>query len=160
MRIEILQILERDSRLTPAEIGVMLAIPQEEVEAELEQLREENVILGYHTLVDWEKTSREFVTAQIEVKVTPQRDFGFDQIAQRIAQFPEVQSVFLYSGDFDLSVIVEGKTIKDIATFVSDKLAVMDSVESCKTHFILKKYKQNGFLFEGNEADERPAILL
>mgnify|MGYP000935958619 CR=1 FL=1 len=160
MRIEILQILERDSRLTPAEIGVMLAIPQEEVEAELEQLREENVILGYHTLVDWEKTSREFVTAQIEVKVTPQRDFGFDQIAQRIAQFPEVQSVFLYSGDFDLSVIVEGKTIKDIAAFVSDKLAVMDSVESCKTHFILKKYKQNGFLFEGNEADERPAILL
>ncbi|NLJ75212.1 MAG: Lrp/AsnC family transcriptional regulator [Firmicutes bacterium] len=138
----------------------MLAIPQEEVEAELEQLREENVILGYHTLVDWEKTSREFVTAQIEVKVTPQRDFGFDQIAQRIAQFPEVQSVFLYSGDFDLSVIVEGKTIKDIAAFVSDKLAVMDSVESCKTHFILKKYKQNGFLFEGNEADERPAILL
>jgi DNA-binding Lrp family transcriptional regulator len=160
LRIEILQILERDSRLTPAEIGVMLAIPQEEVEAELEQLREENVILGYHTLVDWEKTSREFVTAQIEVKVTPQRDFGFDQIAQRIAQFPEVQSVFLYSGDFDLSVIVEGKTIKDIAAFVSDKLAVMDSVESCKTHFILKKYKQNGFLFEGNEADERPAILL
>ena len=160
MQIDILKILEKDSRLTPAEIGVMLGLSKEEVEAELERLREKNILLGCHTLVNWEKTEREFVTAQIEVKVTPQRDFGFDQIAQRIAQFPEVQSVFLYSGDFDLSIIVEGETIKEIASFVSDKLAVMDSVESCKTHFILKKYKQNGFLFEGNQADERPAILL
>ncbi|HHT73633.1 MAG TPA: Lrp/AsnC family transcriptional regulator [Firmicutes bacterium] len=160
MRQEILQILEGDSRLSAAQIAVMLDSTEEAVQAEISRLEEEGVIVCYHTLIDWEKAGRELVTAHIAVKVTPQRGSGFDQTALRIAEFPEVQAVFLVSGDFDLMVLVEGATIQDIARFVSTKLAVMDSVVSCTTHFVLKKFKQNGRLFGRNHSDERPNILL
>ncbi|MGI6150134.1 MAG: Lrp/AsnC family transcriptional regulator [Limnochordia bacterium] len=160
MRQEILKVLEGDSRLTPAQIAVMLGTTEEAVQKEIERLENEGVIVGYSTLIDWEKTDRELVTANIAVKVTPQRGHGFDQTALRIAEFPEVDAVFLVSGDFDLLVMVEGATIKDIARFVATKLAVMDSVESCTTHFVLKKFKQNGRIFERQNGDERPNILL
>lgn len=160
MRQEILQILEADSRLSAAQIAVMLDTTEEAVQQEIRRLEEEGVIVGYHTLINWEKADRDVVTAHIAVKVTPQRGSGFDQTALRIAEFPEVQAVFLVSGDFDLMVLVEGATIKDIARFVSTKLAVMDTVVSCTTHFVLKKFKQNGRIYERQNGDERPNILL
>lgn len=160
MRQEILQILEADSRLSAAQIAVMLDTTEEAVQQEIRRLEEEGVIVGYHTLINWEKADRDVVTAHIAVKVTPQRGSGFDQTALRIAEFPEVQAVFLISGDFDLMVLVEGATIKDIARFVSTKLAVMDTVVSCTTHFVLKKFKQNGRIYERQNGDERPNILL
>jgi len=160
LRQEILQILEADSRLSAAQIAVMLDTTEEAVQQEIRRLEEEGVIVGYHTLINWEKADRDVVTAHIAVKVTPQRGSGFDQTALRIAEFPEVQAVFLISGDFDLMVLVEGATIKDIARFVSTKLAVMDTVVSCTTHFVLKKFKQNGRIYERQNGDERPNILL
>jgi DNA-binding Lrp family transcriptional regulator len=160
VRQKILDILERDSRFSAAEIGIMLGIPEEEVQQEINRLEEEGVIVGYNTLINWEKTDRELVEAQIAVKVTPQRGHGFDQTARRIAEFPEVQAVFLFSGEFDLMVLVQGQTMQHIANFVAKKLAVMESVVSCTTYFVLKKYKQNGRLFEQPETDERPNILL
>src|SRR5690554_4606781 len=137
VRQDILQILERDSRLSPSELAVMLGKSEDAVRKEIEALEADGIIVGYHTLINWEKTERELVTAQIAVKVTPQRGHGFDQTALRISEFPEVQAVFLFSGEFDLMVLVEGKTMQDIARFVSTKLAVMDSVVSCTTHFVL-----------------------
>ena len=138
----------------------MLEISEQEVVALLAKLEQDRVILGYHTVIDWEKTQRELVTALIEVKVTPQRGLGFDKIAERIYQYPEVTSVFLMSGDFDLTVIIEGKTMKEVAMFVSQKLAPMEGVLSCSTHFVLKKYKQEGFIFGPEEKDQRAAIWL
>ena len=122
---------------------------------ELEALEKENVICGYHTLVDWEKTSVEKVTALIEVRVTLQRGQGFDRIAERIYNYPEVKSVYLISGGFDLLVTLEEKSLKEIAGFVSDKLSTLDSVLSTATHFILKKYKDHGTVLEKKCVDER-----
>lgn len=160
MQQKILEILEKDSRISIEQLAVLLGISEEQVAAEVEKMETNNVILGYHTMIDWEKTKRELVTALIEVKVTPQRGLGFDKIADRIHQYPEVTSVFLMSGGFDLTVVVEGKSMKDVALFVSQKLAPMESVLSCATHFVLKKYKENGFTYGPEEKDQRAAILL
>jgi DNA-binding Lrp family transcriptional regulator len=121
-------------------------------------MEKENVICGYNTLIDWEKTGVDKVTALIEVRVTPQRGQGFDNIAERIYNYPEVQSVYLISGGYDLLVILEGKTLMEVAHFVSSKLSTLETVISTATHFILKKYKDDGIIFAKKKKDERILI--
>ncbi len=157
---EILEVLEKNSRATAAEIAVMLGKTVEEVTAAIEKYEAENVIVGYSTLINWDKTQRERVTALIEVKVTPQRGLGFDKIADRIYRYPEVTACYLMSGGFDLTVIIEGKTMKEVALFVSEKLAPLESVLSCSTHFVLKKYKDKGTIFEEKPNDRREPIFI
>jgi DNA-binding Lrp family transcriptional regulator len=157
---EILEILENNSRLTEEQIAVMLNKSVEEVKALIKKLEEDNIILGYKTLVNWEKTDKESVTALIEVKVTPQRGQGFDKVAERIYRYPEVQSCYLMSGGFDLMVLIEGKTMKEVALFVAEKLAPLESVLSTATHFVLKKYKDKGTVYEEDERDDREAVVL
>ena len=158
MREELLSIIERNSRVDIKELATRLGVTEVDIANELEALERENVICGYHTLVDWEKTSVEKVTALIEVRVTPQRGQGFDRIAERIYNYPEVKSVYLISGGFDLLVTLEEKSLKEIAGFVSDKLSTLDSVLSTATHFILKKYKDHGTILEKKFVDEREVI--
>lgn len=157
---EILEILERNSRLTEEQMAAMLNRSVEEVRAAIKRLEEENIILGYTTLVNWEKTPRETITALIEVKVTPQRGEGFDRVAERLYRYPEVKACYLMSGGFDLTVIVEGRTMKEVALFVAEKLAPIESVLSTATHFVLKKYKDKGTVFEDGYKDDREAVIL
>ncbi len=157
---EILEILEQNSKATADEIAVMLGLPVEEVEAAVKQYEADNVIVGYSTLINWDKTQKEKVTALIEVKVTPQRGLGFDKIADRIYKYPEVTACYLMSGGFDLTVIIEGRTMKEVALFVSEKLAPLESVLSTSTHFVLKKFKDKGTIFEEKVVDRREQIFL
>jgi len=157
---EILEILEKNNKLSVEEIAVMLGKTVDEVKEAIRRLEEDNVILGYTTLINWEKTRKETVTALIEVKVTPQRGEGFDKVAERIYRYPEVKACYLMSGGFDLTVIIEGKTMKEVALFVAEKLAPLESVLSTSTHFVLKKYKDKGVIFEEKEKDDREAIIL
>ncbi len=158
MREELLSIIEKNSKIDIKELAARLGVEEIEIAEELASLERENVICGYHTLIDWEKTSVEKVTALIEVRVTPQRGQGFDRIAERIYNYPEVKSVYLISGGFDLLVTLEEKSLKEIAGFVSDKLSTLDSVLSTATHFILKKYKDHGTILEKKHIDEREAV--
>ena len=158
MREELLSIIEKNSRIDIKELAVRLGKEEIDVVNELQKLEDERIICGYHTLVNWEKTSIEKVTALIEVKVTPQRGQGFDRIASRIYQYPEVRDVYLISGGFDLLVTLEEKSLKDIARFVSEKLSTLDSIISTATHFILKKYKDHGTVIEEHIKDEREVI--
>lgn len=157
---EILEILEKNSRATDEEIAVMLNRSVEEVRAAIKKYEDDGVILGYTSMINWEKTSKESVIALIEVKVTPQRGQGFDKVAERIYKFPEVKACYLMSGGFDLTVIVEGKTMKEVALFVAEKLSPLDSVLSTATHFVLKKYKDKGVIFEEDYKDDREAVVL
>ena len=158
MKEELLAILEKNSRIDFAELAVLLGTSEEEILKEITNLEKEGIICGYHTLINWEKTSIEKVNALIEVKVTPQRGQGFDKIAERIYNYPEVRAVYLISGGYDLLVTLEEKTLKEIAGFVSDKLSTLDSVLSTATHFILKKYKDHGTIFNDKRADSREVI--
>ena len=143
-----------------ADIAQMMNIGEDEVNAIIRDLEEEQVIMGYGALIDWTKTEDDFVTAMIEVRVTPQRDRGFGRIAQRIYQYPEVSNCYLVSGDYDLMVIVVAKNLQAVAAFVSDKIAPVDGVLSTRTHFILKNYKVNGVVFENDSEDARERIVL
>ena len=138
----------------------MLGISEIDAANELKAMEEEGIICGYHTLIDWEKTSIDMVNALIEVKVTPQRGQGFDSIAEKIYQYPEVNSVYLISGGYDLLVTLEGKSLKEVSLFVSDKLSTIDTVLSTATHFILKKYKDHGTILGKKHVDEREQITL
>lgn len=158
MREELLSIIEKNSRIDLKELAIRLGKEEIDVVNELQKLEDERVICGYHTLVNWEKTSIEKVTALIEVKVTPQRGKGFDRIASRIYNYPEVRDVYLISGGFDLLVTLEEKSLKDIAMFVSEKLSTLDSIISTGTHFILKKYKDHGTIIDEHIKDEREVI--
>ena len=158
MREELLAIIEKNSRIDLKELAVILGVREVDVVNELETMEKEGVICGYHTLVNWEKTSNEKVTALIEVRVTPQRGQGFDSVAERIYRYPEVRSVYLISGGFDLMVILEGKTLREVSSFVSDKLSTLDRVLSTSTHFILKKYKDHGTIVVQKTEDEREMI--
>lgn len=158
MREELLSIIERNSRIGIDELAVMLDKSEEAVLEELSSLEKEGIICGYHTLIDWEKTSLEKVNALIEVRVTPQRGQGFDKIAERIYNYPEVRAVYLISGGYDLLVTLEEKSLKEISNFVSDKLSTLDSVLSTATHFILKKYKDHGTILDKKHTDEREII--
>ena len=159
MRDELLSILEKNSRIDFNELAILLGTTEEKVLEEISALENEGIICGYHTLINWEKTSIEKVMALIEVKVTPQRGKGFDNIAERIYNYPEVKAVYLISGGYDLMVILEEKTLKEIANFVSDKLSTLDSVLSTATHFILKKYKDHGTVLCDGPQDERMLIV-
>jgi len=159
MRKQILALLEKDAKLTAAEIAVYLDKPAAEVQAEIEEMERGQVICGYGAFVNWDRTDSEYLTALIEVRVTPSRGEGFNRIAERISRFDEVQSVYLISGAYDLAVILVAKSLKDISFFVSDKLSPMESILSTATHFVLKKYKDHGLLFnEGKDGDERMII--
>lgn len=157
---EILEILEKNSRLSYEEIAVMVGKTAEEVEAAIKEYEKQNVIVGYTALINREKIKDESVTALIEVKVTPQRGEGFDKVAEKIYRFTEVKACYLMSGGFDLTVIVEGRSMKEVALFVAEKLATLDSVISCSTHFVLKKYKDKGTIFEKKAVDDREAIYI
>ncbi len=158
MKEELLSILEKNSRIDFSELAVLLGVSEEEVLKQLSELEKEGVICGYHTLINWEKTSIEKVMALIEVKLTLQRGRGFDSIAERIYNYPEVKAVYLISGGYDLVVILEEKTLKEIASFVSGKLSTIDGVLSTATHFILKKYKDHGTILNKEDKDEREVI--
>ncbi len=158
MREKILTMIEKNSRIGVKEISVMLGEDELAVANELKAMEEEGVICGYHTLIDWEKTSIEKVSALIEVRVTPQRGQGFDNIAERIYNYPEVNSVYLISGGYDLLVSLEGKSLKEVSGFVSQKLSALDTVLSTATHFILKKYKDHGTVLCKKYEDERELI--
>lgn len=158
MREKILTYIERNSRVDLKDLAIMLGTDEVTIANEIALMEKEGVICGYHTLIDWDKTGSEKVTALIEVKVTPQRGLGFDKIAERIYNYPEVDCVYLISGGFDFMVMIEGKTMRDVAQFVSDKLSPQDSVLSTATHFILKKYKDHGSVMVHQKKDERMLI--
>lgn len=160
MREELLAVIEKNSRMDLKELAVILGVEEIDVVNELAALEAEGIICGYHTLINWEKTSIEKVTALIEVRVTPQRGQGFDSIAERIYNYPEVRSVYLISGGYDLMIILEGKTLREVSNFVSDKLSTLDTVLSTATHFILKKYKDHGTVLSQKKEDEREIITL
>lgn len=155
IREELLRIIEKNSRIDLKELAVILGVEEIDVVNELAAMETEGVICGYHTLIDWEKTNIEKVTALIEVRVTPQRGQGFDNIAERIYKYPEVNAVYLISGGYDLLVTLEGRSLKEISKFVSEKLSALDSVLSTATHFILKKYKDHGTVLAKKRVDER-----
>ena len=159
IELEILKIIESNGRIDSADLAKMVNVPSEELEVTLKKLEDMNVIVRYMTIIDWSKVDEhQGVTAMIDVKVTPKRGVGFDDIAKRIYRFKEVQSVYLMSGVYDLSVTIEGKSMNEVANFVSQKLSTLDSVISTTTHFILKKYKHDGLIFEQGEDDKRIVV--
>ncbi len=157
---KILKLIERDVHITPEKISVMVGKDVSYVNKVLEECKKNQVILGEKTIIDWEKTERELVSAIIELKVTPQRGSGFDKISEKIYQYDEISSVYLVSGGFDLAVIVEGKTVKEVALFVAEKLAPMEEVISTSTNFILRKYKAEGVILNRTTEDDREVITL
>ena len=158
---EILEVLEKNSRYTDQEIAFMTGKTVEEVREAIRDYEERSIIAGYTTLINWENTGRETVTALIEVQITPQRGVGFDKVAERIYKFPQVKACYLMSsGGFDLTVIVEGKTMKEVAMFVSDKLSIQEYVTGTATHFVLKKYKDHGTIFREKKTDDREMLFI
>ena len=155
MREKILTFIEKNSRIDIKELAIVLGVDETAVLNELAAMEAEHVICGYHTLINWDKIGVEKVTALIEVRVTPQKGMGFDKVAERIYNYPEVNSVYLISGSFDLMVTLEGRTLREVSQFVSDKLSTLDYVLSTKTNFILKKYKDHGTIMAEPAKDER-----
>lgn len=159
MKEKILRNIAKNGKLSSEDLAAMLDSTPGEIEKEIKQMEEEGVICGYPTLINWDKTDCERVTALIEVKVIPERERGFDKIAERIYQFEEVESVYLMSGGFDLTVIIDGRSMKEVARFVTTKLSPMKSIQSTATYFVLKKYKEHGLpMVEGKSGDERQLI--
>ena len=158
---EILNILDKEKgNVSRAKIAQMLGMEEKEVADKIEKMEKENVIVGYKTIVNWDKTDKDVVVALIELRITPQRGEGFDKVAERIYKYPQVKSLYLMSGAYDLAVPIEGKSMKEVALFVAQKLAPMDSIISTATHFVLKKYKEEGIVFEDDEKDTRQVITL
>ena len=155
MREKILAVIEKNSRIDIHDLAILLGESEVAVANEIAEMEKEHIICGYHTLIDWDKAGIEKVTALIEVRVTPQRGMGFDKVAERIYNYPEVNSVYLISGGFDFMVTIEGKTLREVSQFVSNKLSPLDSVLSTKTNFILKKYKDHGTVMAEPAKDER-----
>ena len=145
---EILEILEQNARATPAQIATMVNKPVNEVEKIIKEAEKDGIILKYKAIIDWSKLGNEDIQALIEVRVTPQRDVGFDAIAERIYQFPEVYSAYVVSSTYDLAIVVKGKNMQEISSFVTEKLAPLERVQSTVTHFLLKRYKENGEIFQ------------
>ncbi|MBR2569511.1 MAG: Lrp/AsnC family transcriptional regulator [Paenibacillus sp.] len=158
LSLNILTLLKEDARRSPELLATLLGVKEKEIRDAIAQMEEDNVIVKYATVVNWSKVDEDKVTALIEVQITPERERGFEGIAERIYLFPQVKSVYLMSGAYDLLVEVEGKNLREVANFVSDKLSPIESVLSTKTHFILKKYKQDGIIFEDHEDDHRLVI--
>ena len=160
MRKQILKYIEKNSKVNLGELAVMLGTDEITVANEIADMEKEKIICGYHTLIDWNKAGVERVTALIEVRVTPQRNQGFDRIAERIYNYPEVNSVYLISGSYDLLVTLEGKTLLEVSQFVADKLSPIEAVISTATHFILKKYKDHGTVLVKKSESERMPVTL
>ncbi len=158
MREKILAVMEKNSRIDIRDLAVLLGESEVSVANEIAQMEKEHIICGYHTLINWDNTSDEKVVALIEVKVTPQRGMGFDKIAERIYQYNEVNAVYLMSGAYDFTVFIEGRTMREVALFVSEKLSTLESVLSTATHFVLKKYKDHGTVLVQEDQDERMLI--
>ena len=159
MREKILRNIAKNGKLSHEDLAALLDASPGEITAEIEAMEREGIICGYPTLINWDKTDCERVTALIEVEVTPERHRGFDKIAERIYQFDEVESVYLMSGSFDLTVIIDGRSMKEVARFVTTKLAPMESIQSTATYFVLKKYKEHGLpLVTEKSGDERQLI--
>lgn len=155
---KVLKLLENDARLTNAQLAVLLGVSEEEAAQKVAALENAGVICGYKAVVDWDRTEREYVTALIELRVTPKKDSGFDKLAETIMKFEEVETVCLMSGGFDLMVMVNGRTFKDVAMFVAKRLSTLESVVSTATHFVLRRYKDRNILFVQEEKDEREAL--
>jgi DNA-binding Lrp family transcriptional regulator len=145
---KLLQLLEGDCTLSTKQLAAMTGASEEKVKQEIKEYEDSNVILGYKAIVDWDSVDRDDVTALIEVKVEPQRDDGFDRVAERIYQYEEVEACYLMSGDFDMTVIISGKSLREVALFVSQRLSAIEEVKATATHFILKKYKENHLIFK------------
>ncbi len=160
MKEKILTIIEKNSRIDVHDLAVLLGESEINVANAIGELEKDHIICGYHTMINWENTSEEKVVALIEVKVTPQRGMGFDKIAERIYNYSEVDSCYLMSGGYDLMIMLEGKNMRQVAQFVSDKLSTLDSVLSTATHFVLRKYKDHGTVFSAEEKDERMMMTL
>jgi DNA-binding Lrp family transcriptional regulator len=160
MTNEIFKILENDARTTPKQISTMTGIPQSEVDKLIKQAEKDRTILKYKTIINWDKVGEEQVSALIEVKLIPQRDVGFDAVAERIYRFPQARSVYLLSGAYDLLVLVTGKTMHEVADFVSQKLAPIEGVQGTVTHFMLKRYKEDSEILEGKEGAKRQPVIL
>lgn len=158
-RIRILKALEHEARVDIGELSVRLGLPETEILNEMNDMEREGIICGYLTLVDWDKTDEQSVTALIEVRCTPQRGHGFDVVAERIYKFAEVNSVYLISGGFDLLITIEGRTLKEVSRFVTEKLSAQEAVLSCSTHFILRRYKDHGTILAAKYEDERQLII-
>ena len=155
---ELLELLEHDARRSIKDLATMLGRSEYEVEVQMKKLEKDKIILGYNAMIDWNKYGDNNVNAIIEVNVTPQREFGFDAIAERIYRFDEVKTVYLMSGSFDLLVIVEGKTLNNIADFVARRLSTIEGVTSTRSHFMLKAYKKDGIIIDDKEKDHRLVI--
>lgn len=155
---ELLKLLEDNARYSDDKLAAMLGQTEEEIHAQIRQYEKEGILRGYKAIVDWEKTDRDYVSARIELKVTPKKDRGFEELAEIISQYEEVQSLYLMSGGYDLALTIVGKTFKDIASFVAYRLAPLDSVQSTATHFILRKYKEKGAQLT-RQKDERRVVL-
>ena len=153
--LKLLELLKGNAKLTNEQLASMLGMSVEEVEKTVAELEKNKTIVCYSAVINWDKTEKDSTTALIEIKVSPQRGHGFEAVAERIFQFPEVKSLYLVSGAFDFLAVVEGKTLKDVATFVSSRLAPLDQILSCSTHFLLKKYKDDGVVFVENEPPVR-----
>ena len=158
LKRRVLDLLENDARLSVKTMASMLEENEAKIADLIKQLEKDKVILGYSTMINWEKAGYDGVTAMIDVKVTPEREVGFNAIAERIYHFPEVRCVYLMSGTYDLSVVVDGKTMKDVARFVSHKLSTLENVQSTTTHFVLKRYKQDNFIFDDTTEDKRLVV--
>ena len=157
---EVLRILEKDARLTPAQIAAMTGSTADKVTRDIKQAEDERAIVKYKALINWEKACNEHVWALIEVKITPQRGVGFDAIAERIYKFDEAKTVYLMSGTYDLAVLVEGKSMQEVSAFVTRKLAPIEGVTGTASHFVLKKYKDDGIILDGGEEGGRQAVIL
>lgn len=160
MKEAILKLLENNARMSPEEIGEELNISKDEVVSLVAELEMEKVICGYSAIINWDKITDQKCNALIEVKVTPQRGTGFDRIASRISRFDEVDSVYLLSGGYDFMVIINGKSMKEVSSFVFNKLATIDYIQSTATHFVLKKYKDHGVGLEDKPVDKRTNVVL
>ena len=160
MDYNLLRLLEGDCTLSKKQLAAMVGTSADRVEETIQEYEKAGIIQGYKAVIDWDATDRQDVTALIEVKVEPQRDDGFDRVAERIYQYEEVESCYLMSGDFDMTVIISGRSLQEVARFVSQKLSTIDAVKSTATHFILKKYKANGIIYDNPNTDDRQAIIL
>lgn len=160
MNVKLLKLLDKNARYTNADLAVMLGIPEKEVEDEIAELQKEGFIRGYKTVIDWEKLDTSYVSALIELKVSPQADYGFEEIAKRVMMYPEVESVYLMSGGFDLCVMVKSKTFQQVAMFVAKELSTIDAVVSTATHFVLRRYKELDVILCDEQKDDRGRLSL
>lgn len=160
MNIKLLNLLDRNARYTNEELAIMTGLTTEEVERELREMEDAGLICGYKAVVDWEKVDNTLVSAIIELKVTPKAGHGFEEVAKRVMHFPQVESVYLMSGGYDLSVVVKGKSFQEVALFVAKELSTIDSVLSTATHFVLRRYKEQDVELIGAATDDRETFLL